>query len=291
MSEAQKKEEVVEVKEGTPPKDPPKETPKAEAKVTPKEEVVVKEKADPKKVSIRDDEEEIPDDATLIEMSSRQLTSRLNRHSKRQLKEQFGTDDVDAIKAKLARAAELEEKEEGRRRDQLSKEAKLEEDVKKEREARTAAEARLDAISNERIVEREEGRITRIAEKYVDSDVVEGYFKAYAKHLNATYSKKQLETLKDSELEKWWRELAEKKPKIARDYDPEKVKADAKAAKEKDEKRDEKKKVPLNNGLKEERPSARAAGGSEEKTMKPGQSNSMTTQESKAQAAKEGYRW
>src|SRR5580700_2962800 len=48
-------------------------------------------------------EDDIPDDADLLELPRRALDSRLARHTKSQLQQRFGTSDFDEIKGKLDR--------------------------------------------------------------------------------------------------------------------------------------------------------------------------------------------
>ncbi len=231
-----------------------------------------------KAVKLKDDEE-IPDNADLIELSSKALKGRLTRHTNKELKARFGTDDFDEIKLKLSRLDELESKEEERRRAALDEATRLQEDVAKANARAEAAELRVKQSQETRMVDKEETRIIKLGANHMDPDEIEDQLPKLARYLKKTFSEKQLAKLKDSDIEEWFQKRVEEKPKLGKNYGV--VTAPP------EEKKPEKK--PLSNGLKnEERPTQAKT---EEKTFAPGRANSMTSAEAKANAAKQGLRW
>jgi ribosomal protein S13 len=85
----------------------------------------------------------VPPEEQEIKLTSKQLSERLARASKSQLKEIFGTDDVEAIKANAARLKALEEAEEVRAREAMSEKQRIEADLAKERAERAKANEEL----------------------------------------------------------------------------------------------------------------------------------------------------
>jgi hypothetical protein len=77
-----------------------------------------------------------------IKLTSKQLDARLKRASSAELKDLFGTDDRDAIRAQWQKGKDLEAAEEERKRLQMSEIERYQVDLAKEREAsaKTAAE-------------------------------------------------------------------------------------------------------------------------------------------------------
>lgn len=252
------------------------------------------EKATPQKVEIKTepekaetttkrarlgaDDDDIPEEAELLELSSSALKKRLSRHTSKELKEKFGTADFGEIKKRLDRAAELEAAEEERTRAAMTERERLESDLKKERQLRADAERRATRVHEERIIEKEEGRIGRIASKYIDEDpdVQEIVYKRFSKHLRSDYTDEQLKALTDKDIQKWFKKYADEHPKHARTGGGE-----------------EPRKVPLNNGPKTENrpPPENKSGQNLAQNYSPKGPNPMSRQEAKANAAKEGYTW
>jgi hypothetical protein len=165
----------------------------------------------------------IPDDADLLEMSPRALKSRLDRYSSKQLKDLFGTDDVEAIKKDFGELREHRENKEKERQAQLS-------EVERERELRIAAEGRERVARNQareaheqRVFERDDAKLSGIAGKYIDEDYVDSELGAFARHLLREFSPKQLRKMtdkqRDSVADDFFKGRIEKKPKLAKDFD------------------------------------------------------------------------
>jgi hypothetical protein len=260
-------------------------TPKVETKVTPK--VETKTETEPKtetgklrraQISIED---EIPEDAELLELSKTALNSRLKRHTSRELRERFGTDDTDSIKKKLDRLTALEAEEDNRKREAMSEKERLEADLRQAQTEKEELNRRLRMSENDHVVHREDQRITRIAHKHIeqDEDTTEVVFRRFATFLKAEYTDELKDpnfNVPDKEIEKWFKEYAKDHPKHARE---------AKAAVEK---------RPLNNGADggNNTPSSEnKSGTSQAANFSPSGANAMDRQAAKAAAAKLGYNW
>ncbi len=254
---------------GTPPVTaapaaPPVEPKKPEAKVEPK---VTPEAKQPKKLS--GDDDDIPEDEDLLQMSPRALKARLSRASKSALKEAFGTDDIEKIKAKIAAGDEYETKKEADRKAALTKEEKLKEErdlaIKEARETKST----LDRERTERIVDKQDGRITRIAEQHLKAKHVSKFLPELAKDIlkAAAEGDKKLAKNEEAWIEAWFVKQVEEEPEFGKDF--------GKAP----EGAPEIKKLPFSNGVRNEsRPSQDRNSGSP-KTAAPGKPNSMSDKE------------
>lgn len=239
-----------------------------------------------KRVQLKDDED-IPEDADLIELSSTALKKRLGRATKKELKMRFGTDDFDEIKEKLEKLSKFEAAEEERKRQEMSEKDRYESDLKRANDRAEKAERRLAAVYDERVIGQEESRIHKIAEEAgMDPDYIEDQFGRFAKWLNENYSPKEMKKLKDSEIKKWFVERLKAKPRLAKDASTD-TKTD-----EKEQQKPEVRKVGANNGAGGRPPPPDdKANANTEKTFKPGQKNSMSPQEAKREMAKMGIRY
>lgn len=233
-----------------------------------------------KEVTLASDEDEIPDDVDLVHMSRKVLTGRLERHTKAQLRERFGTDDVGKIKAALDAAKEYEEKKEADRQAQLTKEQKLEENARRLRGERDEFKRQLRRELNERAIESVQGRIDRSVEKFVDPspEIKAVAFRAYADHLKSL-SKDDLNALyadeKNTEMEKFFSSWAESHPKFAKE-------PPALPTIEQ----------PLTNGKgTEDRPNSKDPKQNVGPEFSPSADNAMDSAEARAKAREKGYSW
>lgn len=245
-----------------------------------------------KAVRLQGDSDEIPEEAELFELSASALKKRLSRHTAKELKAAFGTSDLGDIKKRLDKAALLEKADEERARAEMTEKQKLEADLKASRQREADANRRALRVQEDRIVEKEENRITKIAEKYVDTDpdVVEVIFKRLGKFLRSEFTDEQLKKLPDAKIEKWFKEYATEHPKHAREH---KGGDDTAAAASGASDKPAPKKVPLNNGAQTgDRPGKGDVSGTAQTTnFSPSKGTPMTPQQARAAAAKEGYRW
>ena len=260
---------------GTPAAPPPAPDTKP-SKVEPKEGKPAGEGAPapktPKKLSADDDD--LPEDDELVQLSPKALKARLARASKAQLKDAFGTDDLEEIKTKLAQADEYTKKKEEERQKTLTKEQKLKEERDAAIKEASDYKTKFEAAQVERVVEKQDMRMTRIAEKHLDPDYVESEFPRLAAALlkAAEEGDKKLAKNEEAWIDNWFKERVAEKPKLGKNFG----KSD-----EGGEGAPPAKTVTLNNGAQDTRPNGapRGANSGGVKTAKPGQPNSMSDKE------------
>jgi hypothetical protein len=255
-----------------------------EAKAAPEGKKEPKAASDSKRTRLAGDDE-IPDDADLLEMSPTALKQRLNRATKKELKAQFGTDDIDQIKKDLAEVKSLREEKEKARREKLDKEARMSEDLKKAKADARAAKAEARSVKMERVIDEEERSIVALAEKHLKPKYVKYVLPELRKFLLSEYSPKELEDISGAKreklLDKFFADFAEKEdPSWAKDHDPAKAAAEAKEAKPK-----------INSGADARNRPSPASSNDTAKTFAPGKANSMTRGEARAEARRLGYSW
>jgi hypothetical protein len=236
--------------------------------------------SEPKRVRLKGDDE-VPDDADLIEMSPRAFSARLGRMTSKQLKELFGTDDVDQIKKDREELQTRRQKDEADRQAQLSKEQKAEEARLKAERERDEAQNALRQERETRDYEKQDGRMVKLAGKYLDEDHIDVELTRFAKHLTTEFSRKELEKLTDkqvyAEAEKFFAERVKAKPKIGKDWEAqrsEELKAELSGK--------AKPKVAVTNG---------AGGTKPEGKEKNGGQPEVLGKKSKKEIKKAGYNW
>jgi len=242
------------------------EKPKAETKVEPAKakatEPAKATKEEPEKPAVKEigEDDELPEDEQLLQLSKRALTTRLNRHTKKELKERFGTDDYDDIKAKLDKLAAFEDQAEKARLKSLSDLERAKEETKAEKARADAAVAEHQKLLDRQAFSEYDGiGKAAIAKHFADDpDIVEFALDRLKKHVVG---------LDDADLEKpekafdaWAKDYVKKHPKYAKP-----------AAEE----------VPtikLTNGATPQRPE-KASPTEGSKTARPGAVNSMSKSE------------
>jgi hypothetical protein len=253
----------------------PAETLAATAK--PAETPAAKEGAS-KEVIVGDDDE-IPENAELLKLSGKTLKKRLERHTAKELKERFGTSDMGEIGARLKKLSEFEAKEEENRRQQLSNEERLKEDAERARAEAAEWREKYEEAERNQVIGAEESRVAGIAKKHVKDKFVRYALPDFATHLRQKYTPKELDSVDDAKIEEWFAQYAKENPEFAVETQKPAPKVEKK---------------PVTNSVADaSRPTAKTppgegAGG---RSMRPGQQNSMSTQEARAEAAKAGFRW
>jgi hypothetical protein len=271
--------ETIQDSKGTPAALPPpatetKTAPPAEPKVEAKTNGEAKtapptERPAPKRVQLTADDDEIPADADLVELSQRALRGRLERFSRKQLKDRFGVDSYEDIEAKLKRAAELEEQEETRRLAAMSETDRLREELATERRRRESVETRYHETTERQALEKEDRRVVSVMEKYIHPKMIRRLVPDLAAHIASLTD----DDLKNPEkvIEAWCEEQIQELPQLARDF---KTTVEAPTPK-----------VALTTGTDpSKKPTAANPSGqsTERKTPRPGQPNSMTKGEYQA---------
>lgn len=221
------------------------------------------------------EEGDIPADAELIQLSKGALKSRLARATRSELKERFGTDNPDEIKAKLDKLATFEAQQEEQRLASLS-------ELEREREARVKAEStakewedQYTALRETHTVRREHTRVEGIAAKHVDPTMVRFGLSEFQGYLQ-TKTDAEINALTDQDIDQWFAAKVREMPKLGREpAAPPPVVVET---------------IPLTSGP----PAAGSApppGPQQERSLSPSAANPMTAHEARAAAAKMGYRY
>jgi hypothetical protein len=246
---------------------PPKADPPA-AKAAPPKEEPAKGKAseeskdkggEPKKTEARQisDEDDIPEDADLLQLSKTALNKRLARHTKKELRERFGTDDFDKIKADLDELTTLRADNEKRRRAEMTELEKAKEDAAAAKAEKAEAEKKYQqAIDSQAFAEYD-----REAEGALSGAVAPKHMKRALRELKEHVASMDEAELKNPKkvFSSWAKKFVEENPEFA-------VKAE------------EPKKIPLNTGSKPTKPE-KGQPDLAHKTPTPGKVNSMTKSE------------
>jgi hypothetical protein len=188
----------------------------AQAKTAPEE----KSAPEPKSPRELVDGEDELDEKQPYQISGAALKKRLTRYSKSQLKEHFGTTDPEEIKSKLAKLAKLEADAEEARKAKLSEEEKMKEELAREKARAEAAEARAAAAEDKHIISVQERRVSSLASKFIDEDLLEDAMERFANHLRKNLSPREVAKLKDTDVAEWFEQLAKDKPKFAKSAPP-----------------------------------------------------------------------
>lgn len=223
-------------------------------------------------VSVGDDEYPV-DEKGFIQIPATAFKKRLNRYSKNQLREAFGTDDIADLKARLDEHGNLKAKSEKERLATLAKEERLSEELAKERNARTLAETKAAKLVEDREYQAADTEVRSTAEQYIKpgkmAKLAVYEFGEYVRELDDD----EADALKPKDVKAWFEKYAKENPELALGSKP--------------EKKTERKPISHGAGDQESPPPMPISGG---KTARPGQPNSMTDEEYRAYKASLGIR-
>lgn len=257
----------------------------------------------PTRKLLSDSDEDIPTDADTIEMSPRAFRARLERFTKKQLREQFGTDDPTAIKAQQEELARYRQEREQHRIAQMSETERLKEELTRERGMREAAEQQFQHAEDSRVIDDVQRKVNDFANRYMDADYHEVELPRLKKFIMGC-SEADLEN-PDEVIEEWFKRRIEAKPKLGRDYgtsgDQGASLGTAQGASQGTAQgasqgqppaaAPQRVQVPFTNGPPPNRPSPPAAGAAMQKTAAPGRPNSMSEAELREEKRKLGLNW
>lgn len=237
--------------------DPSKDPPKVEAKT----EKAAPEKPEAKHVGADDD---IPTDANLIQLSTSALNKRLDRFSKKQLEEHFGTSDVGQIKADLAELKESRAAKEAARQAALTREEKLSEERDKEKKRADAAEQKLvQAEERQAFAKYDDGATGALKEAGILPKYVKLAMHELKDHVNSLDEDDAALKKPEKLFNEWAKAFVKDHPELV-------VKEEAPPAP---------KKVPLTTGGDSKEKPAKVAIDLTQKDPRPGRPNSMTKAE------------
>lgn len=219
--------------------------------------------AERKRVALEADEE-IPADADLIELSPRALKSRLERATKRELKERFGVDDPKVIAERLAKLEALEKAEEEKRLADLTEQDRLKEQLKAAEERAQRTEQRFTKYRSRQEVEKTDRHVAGIMGQHIAPKFLQRWVPDLKRYVE-TFTDEDL-ARSDELIAEWCAKQVEESPEIGVGF---------RAGGE------EKPRVGLTTGADTKKPDNqdKAGGPADKKTAAPGKPNSMTKAE------------
>lgn len=242
-----------------------------------------------------------PEGKAKITLTEEAFASRLDRAKRQAEREaraavlrELGIEDPKSLETERAELRTLREQAEQAEREKLTKEQKLEADLEAERRKREALETQLRQVKTESVYDKQDAMIQGIGARHIDP----GFWK-YARNdfveYVSTLTPAQTARLGEKDIDRWFAKFAREKPAFAvRQPEPPKKEGDDAAEPPKPRRR------PITTTT----PAARVAtppnprGGQsadpslspEGKTFRPGQPNSMTRAEARAELKRRGIR-
>jgi len=228
----------------------------------------------PRVVTLAGDGDEIPEDAELFSLSRTALNSRLARHTRRELRDRFGTDNPEEIKAKLDKLAQYEKQAEEQRLASLS-------EIERERELRVKAEneseewrQKYSSARDAQEIGQAHSRIDGIAGQHLKPKVKGVVMELFRDHLR-TKSEAEIDAMTDEQIGAWFAEQVRETPEFGRDYQAAPVVQ------------------PLTNGVRaaSQDRAAPQTGAHPEPNYSPSAPNALSSQEARVKGRREGYDW
>ena len=162
------------------------------------------------------DDGEIPQDATLLQLSKSALKSRLERYSRKELKDRFGTDNPDEIKTAMEEAKQFREEKEARRVAALSETERAKEQVEQAQRERDEWKNRFKGVKTAQTLNRAQTRVESIAGEYLDPRYMPLEMPLFAKHLKDNFSREQLRNMSDQDIRGYFDNLVKERPQVAK---------------------------------------------------------------------------
>jgi len=220
-------------------------------------------------------------------MTRAALRSRNDRHAKKYLKDTFGTDDPEVVKAKLKAAEEYERTKEEQRVATLTSEQRLQEQVAKERQRAERFKTQYQNEVRSQAIRTSDQVVRGIGEKFLKPKFLGGdVYRQLGVHLTSTYSRKQLEQLETEGkiggvIEQWFGKFAGENPELTTGYE-----ASLRAGGAPPPVRQ-----PITNGANVDERPAPPNGAHAEQSFAPSAQNAMNSQQARAAAQKMGINW
>lgn len=234
------------------------------------------EKTETKRIRLADDDD-IPDDAEVLELSKAALEKRLARHTRRQLRDLFGTDDTTKIAKDLKELATLRAAAEEDRKAKLTKEQALQEERDQANARAEKAEQEAREMRDARDIGEVSGRYSELGKKFIapkffaKESVRDALFGELASELH-TKTGGDATKITPKMVEDFWRDYAKENPEFG-------IRGEAEPIK-----------IAVQSGSRNPGPPSTPTSGEggPEKTARPGQANTMSKKEIKE---KFGHSW
>lgn len=195
------------------------------------------------------------------------LKKRLERASRSELKKLFGTDDHEQIKTQIEEYKQLKNQSEEQRRAQLSESEKLKEDAAKLVAERDQWRTKYQRMEESREYAKTHKQVRAVAAKHIDPRMLPYAELEFASFLRKTMDAKTMNRLQEKDINAFFAKLAQKNPRLAKPKQPVQ----------------DKPRVPISNGANPNVKPPTKVNAPTTKTAKPGQPNSYTKAELRAQ--------
>lgn len=212
---------------------------------------------------------------TGITLTTQQLNERIARARQAVLKE-LGVEDPEKLRAIMEEHKALKAGDEKRRRAEMTELQRAQDDAKRYRDQLATVQAQLLQAKMVEANNQQQSTIARISAQYIDSSYSEEAQMAFARTV-LKMDERMVAKMTERDIAKWFKTYSQQKPAFAKKADPAKrVDAPPRPA-------------GAPSGPPRPRdPSHATQGGPTNKTFRPGQSNSMTQGEVRAELAKRG---
>lgn len=247
------------------------------------------------------DDDSIPDDADGFEISKTAFKKRLERYSRTQLKQLFGTDNPEEIMAWKTQNEQYAAAQEEQRLAQLSEAERYK--IQFEREQQSAAhwKQQFETLQESHALREQDRQMTAVAQKYVNPKCMNFLMMEFASHLQGADEKEIGEP--QAYADSWFKSYVEANPEFgvpsqaapppaANPFPmgaPNNVNTNAGVPPAAPPRQVQ---VPITNGVSQGRPqNAVPTGQLAQKTLAPGLPNSMTDDEARAWKRQHGYNY
>lgn len=240
----------------------------------------------PERRRLSADTDEIPNDAEVLELSPNAFKKRLERANRSQLKQAFGTDNVDDILAWKQQAEQYKQEREQAELAAMTEAERFKVQFEKAQSESQHWRSQYETLQESYAIRDQDRQMTNIGNKYVHPKLQNAVMVEFATHIQG---------LEESEIgdpqeyaESWFQQYVEQNPEfgVPRAAPPQ-VAPQAQAFVPQQPMQMPPRQVPITNGAQGGRPAVAPA--VTEKTLAPGQPNSMTPDEAKTWMRANGY--
>lgn len=213
---------------------------------------------------------------TKLSLSQQDLNERIKRARTAAFKEAFGTEDVDSVRQRLARAEQLEQDAEKARLARMNEIERAKHEADRARREALKYRAEVESMREREVVRDQQSMVERIASRHVNPMYMEEASIAFAREVAKT-NPREVAKWTDKDISRWFAQYVAKKPAFAASPAARRVEKTVASAP-----------TPPSRP---QRPGAVAPTGVPQKSFKPGQPNSMSREEARAEARRLGYSW
>lgn len=214
--------------------------------------------------------------ATKLSLTQQDFNERIKRAKTSAFKEAFGTDDVESVRQKLARYEELEKQAEDARVARMDEIQRAKYEAQRAKREAVQYRAQVEQMREREVVRDQQSFVERVAARHVDPMYMEEASIAFAREV-AKADPREVARWTEKDVSRWFAGYVQKKPAFAASPNARRV-----------EKRVASAPTPP---PRPQRPATPTGNQNPSKTFKPGQANSMSREEARAEAKRLGYSW